>query len=111
MHAEKLIQALQDDAELRAATHRGVADALRQALRTLERSAGKAEGRLDLVIAALERALSEAVEASDQLARIAGDADLDPRHLEEVEERLFTLWALARKHAVATTTSPGSARR
>ena len=102
MHAEKLVQALQDAAaELEPATHRGVADALRQALRPLERNAGKAEGRLDPVIAALERALSEVVEASDRLARIAGDADLDPRHLEEVEERLFALRALARKHAVA----------
>ncbi|MFO1127997.1 MAG: DNA repair protein RecN [Rhodospirillales bacterium] len=102
MHAEKLIQALQDAmAELQPAGGRGAGEALRQALRTLERQAAKAEGRLDPVIAALERALSELTDAADRLARIAGDADLDPGQLEAVEERLFALRALARKHAVA----------
>jgi DNA repair protein RecN (Recombination protein N) len=102
MHAKKLIQALQDAmAELEPATGRSVGDALRQALRTLERAAAKAGGRLDPILAALERALSDVLEATDGLARIAGGADLDPRQLEEVEERLFALRALARKHAVA----------
>ncbi len=102
MHAEKLMQALQEaTAELEPATGRSVGDALRQALRILERNAAKADGRLDPIIGALERALSELSDASAGLARLAGDADLDPRQLEEVEERLFALRALARKHGVA----------
>ena len=102
MHAEKLMQALQEaTAELEPATGRNVGDALRQALRILERNAAKADGRLDPIIGALERALSELSDASAGLARLAGDADLDPRQLEEVEERLFALRALARKHGVA----------
>jgi DNA repair protein RecN (Recombination protein N) len=52
------------------------------------------------VLGHLERGLAEVVEAGDRLARVMGDADLDPRHLEEVEERLFALRALSRKHAV-----------
>ena len=84
---------------------------MRQALRTLERNAGKAEGRLDPVIGALERALSEVVEASDQLARIAGDADLDPRHLEEVESGCSRCGRSPASMRSPSTTSPGSARR
>jgi DNA repair protein RecN (Recombination protein N) len=45
--------------------------------------------------------LSEAIEAQALLERAVADADLDPRQLERVEERLFALRALARKHAVA----------
>ena len=102
MNAEKLIQALQDAmAELEPSAGRGVGEALRQGLRSLERIAPKADGRLDPVIGLLERALSDVVEASDRLARLARDADLDPSHLEDVEERLFALRALSRKHAVA----------
>ena len=50
---------------------------------------------------ALDRALSEAIEAQALLDRALADADLDPRQLEHVEERLFALRALARKHGVA----------
>lgn len=100
MNAEKLIQTM-DEAQRELAggsAGRGVADSLRQALRALERIAPKAEGRLDAVLGALERAQSDVSDAVDGLARLAADADLDPRHLEEAEERLFALRALARKH-------------
>lgn len=100
MHAEKLIQAMDEAGQELAggSAGRGVAESLRLANRSLERIATKAEGRLDPVLAALERAQSEVSDAIDGLARLAADADLDPRHLEEVEERLFALRALARKH-------------
>jgi DNA repair protein RecN (Recombination protein N) len=101
MNTEKLLQAMQDAlAEVEPTGGRGVADHLRQALRSLERIAGKAEGRLDPVIGHLERALAEVADAADRLARVMGDADLDPHHLEAVEERLFALRALSRKHGV-----------
>ncbi len=108
MNAEKLLQAMGEaDSELSGGSgSRGVADALRQALRILERIAPKAEGRLDSVLGALERAQSEVAEAIDGLARTASAADLDPRHLEEVEERLFALRALARKHETTVDELP-----
>ncbi|HYN39550.1 MAG TPA: DNA repair protein RecN, partial [Rhodospirillales bacterium] len=76
-------------------------EALRSALRSLQRVAAKAEGRLDAAIAALDRALSDAVEGHALLEKTLADADLDPRQLETIEERLFALRAQARKHGVA----------
>lgn len=108
MNAEKLIQAM-DEAQQELAggsSGRGVTDSLRQALRAVERIAAKAEGRLDPVLTALERAQTEVSEAVDGLARAAADADLDPRHLEDVEERLFALRALARKHDTTVDALP-----
>lgn len=100
MHAEKLIEAMnQAAADLNAGA--GVEGALRAAARALERVAEKAEGRLDKVLEALDRAAVEAAEAAVLLDRASADMDLDPRSLEKVEERLFALRALARKHDVA----------
>ncbi len=100
MNAEKLVQGLDEAArELHGgAAGRGVDGALRNALRALERLADKAGGRLDATIAALERAASEAEEARALLERAVADLDLDPGRLQEVEERLFGLRAIARKH-------------
>ena len=80
---------------------RGAVASLRTAHRLIERNADKAEGRLDAPLAALDRALSEATEAQAQL-EIARDAlEFDPARLEKIEERLFALRAMARKHNVA----------
>jgi len=80
---------------------RGAVASLRMAHRLIERNAEKANGRLDAPLAALERALSEATEAQAQL-EIARDAlEFDPARLEKIEERLFALRAMARKHNVA----------
>lgn len=107
MNAEKLGQALQDAGhELDPGGGRGVGDSLRTALRGLQRVAGKAEGRFDAILAALERAADAVEEASALLDRASRDADLDPLQLEQVEERLFRLRALARKHSVAVDDLP-----
>jgi len=80
---------------------RGAVASLRTAHRLIERNADKADGRLDKPLAALDRALSEATEAQAQL-EIARDAlEFDPTRLEKIEERLFALRAMARKHNVA----------
>ncbi len=99
MHAEKLIEAMnQATTDLSAGA--GVEGALRSAARALERVADKAEGRLDAALAALDRAAVEAAEATVLLDKASADMDLDPRNLEKVEERLFALRALSRKHGV-----------
>jgi DNA repair protein RecN (Recombination protein N) len=98
-HGEKLVEAM--NAAMAALRQRGEVEAtLRTAERTLERVADRAEGKLDPVIAALDRAAVEAAEAVGLLERVSADIDLDPRHLEKVEERLFALRAAARKHGV-----------
>ena len=108
MHGEKLLDAM-NQAMVELNDGRGVETALRGALRHLERVAKKAEGRLDAVIAAFDRAAAEAAEGLARLDRASSDVDLDPRHLEQVEERLFALRSLARKHNVETDALPALA--
>jgi len=105
MHAEKLIEAM-NQAAAELATGNGVEGGLRGAARVLERVADKAEGRLDAVLGALDRAAVEAAEAAVLLDKASADMDLDPRSLEKVEERLFALRALARKHGVEVDRLP-----
>ena len=80
---------------------RGVLPTLRAAHRAIERQADKAAGRLDASLAALDRALGEATEAAAQLELAREQLDFDPGRLEKIEERLFALRALARKHGIA----------
>lgn len=97
MHGEKLLEAM--NAAMAQLSQRGeVEGALRSAQRSLERVADRANGKLDGVIAALDRAALEAAEAVALLERASSEVDLDPRRLEKVEERLFALRSAARKH-------------
>ncbi|WP_422003086.1 DNA repair protein RecN [Reyranella sp.] len=90
---------------------RGAVAALRAAHRLVERQADKAMGRLDPAIAALDRALSEATEAQAQLEAARDALEFDPSRLEKIEERLFALRAMARKHHVAVADLPALAER
>lgn len=71
-----------------------------QSMRALERAADKAEGRFDAALEALGRAAVEIEEALESLNRVADDISPDGGRLEEVEERLFALRDMARKHRV-----------
>ena len=84
----------------------GAQQALARALRRLDRARDRAQGLLDNALAAAERAASETAEALAALTSAAELLELDPRALEEVEERLFALRALARKHGVAVADLP-----
>jgi len=84
----------------------GAQEALARALRRLDRARDRAQGLLDGALAAAERAASETGEALAALAGAAAALELDPRELEAVEERLFALRALARKHGVAIADLP-----
>lgn len=99
MSAEKLVQAMDEAAKTLSGHGQSVDTTLRAASRALERVAAKADGKLDATIAALDRAASETEEAMALLDRAVVDLDLDRGSLETVEERLFLLRALARKHA------------
>lgn len=99
MSAEKLVQAMDEAAKTLGGSGQSVDAMIRSASRALERVAGKADGKLDATIAALDRAASETEEATALLERVVADLDLDPGGLEVVEERLFLLRGLARKHA------------
>src|SRR5213082_2064511 len=104
-NAERLGEAITDAlAELDGES--GAQRALARALRRLERARDRAQGLLDNAIATAERAANETAEAL-ALLNVAGHAlDLDPHALEQVEERLFALRALARKHNIAVADLP-----
>lgn len=97
---QEQISAAMTEAQEALNADEGVEVMLSRALDALERAQSKAGGKLDDTIAALGRAISETVDASGFLERAASDLELDPAALEDAEERLFALRALARKHGV-----------
>lgn len=73
---------------------------LTDALRRLESVADRAGGALDAPLAALSRVLIELSEAQAGVEDCLSALDHDPVELERIEERLFAIRALARKHGV-----------
>ncbi len=71
------------------------------AMRWLDGVVDKAEGRLDEPLAALGRAMSELSDAQIGVEDCLNALDFNPLELEQAEERLFAIRALARKHGVA----------
>ncbi|WP_297780879.1 DNA repair protein RecN [uncultured Roseovarius sp.] len=78
----------------------GAEGAAGDALRWLESMADKAEGQLDEPVAAIGRALVELDEAGRGVQRCLEALNFNPLELEETEERLFAIRALARKHGI-----------
>lgn len=79
----------------------GAEGLMSDAMRWLDGAAARAEGLLDPPVEALGRALTELGEAAQGVERALERLDHDPRELERVEERLFAIRALGRKHGVA----------
>tara|TARA_R110000824_G_scaffold390760_15_gene587927 strand:+ start:23454 stop:25130 length:1677 start_codon:yes stop_codon:yes gene_type:complete len=99
MHAEKIAGDLVEAQD--ALTGNGGLEArLSQAMRRLARSAEQVGGRLNASIAALDRTLTEAAEAREEIDRAMRALEFDPHSLEKAETRLFALRAAARKHNV-----------
>lgn len=86
---------------LQALSEQGADGQMREARRWLDGAADRADGHLDAPLAALDRALIELAEAQEGVEAALAALDFDPRTLEETEERLFAIRALARKHSVA----------
>jgi DNA repair protein RecN (Recombination protein N) len=89
----------------------GAQAALARATRRLERARERARGFLDAPLAATERAGAETAEALAVLEAAARELELDPRELEKVEERLFALRALGRKHQLPVAGLPALRQR
>lgn len=88
----------------------GGSAALSQAARRLDRIAGE-QAQLAEALAALDRALVEAGEAETLLAAATAALEADPARLEAVEQRLFELRAMARKHKVEADALPALAEQ
>ncbi len=79
------------------------------AFRWLDGAADRAEGALDEPMAALNRAMIELDLAMEGVVRAIEVMSFDERELEDAEERLFAIRALARKHDVMPDTLAGFA--
>lgn len=80
-------------------SNNGIAQ-LRSAARKLDRMAPEHD-MLAEALTALDRAVIEASEAEEKLNAASFALTFDPQRLDEIEERLFELRALARKHSIA----------
>ncbi len=96
-YAEKLAEAL-TAAQAELAEESSVSDRLRVAQRILERVSRNAAGALDRVVDTLQRAAIEVDEAVEALDQATMALDLKGGTLETLEDRLFALRAVARKH-------------
>ena len=99
MNRERIAEAL-NDAAAEVAGGRPVDESLRLAARHLERVADKTGGALEPAIAAFDRAIAETAEAVAELERVGRDLDSEPGRLQTVDDRLFAIRDLARKHRV-----------
>jgi DNA repair protein RecN (Recombination protein N) len=83
---------------------RGAERTMASALRRLQRMADKLGSEGDTAIAALDRATIELTEGLAALGRLIASFDADPQRLEKLEERLYLLRDLARKHRITPDT-------
>jgi DNA repair protein RecN (Recombination protein N) len=105
MNRERLIETL-NAAEAEIGGARPIEAALRTARRHLDRIAAKTGGRLDAAIAALEQASIAIAEAQRELGSLAAAVESDSNRLQVVDDRLFALRDLARKHRVEAAALP-----
>ncbi len=104
-HATRLAETLHEASD--ALTGEPGADSLIQrAARLLGRDDTISGGRLARVIDALDKSAAELAEAIQELNSVAHALDADPGELEAVEERLFALFAAARRHGVSCDELP-----
>jgi DNA repair protein RecN (Recombination protein N) len=100
MQLEKAVDEVRDADEILCGSQ-SPASALSSLLRRLQR---KNSGEGDLfspLIESLDHSLQAFEQTEDALENIKREMDFDPNELNEVEERLFALRAMARKHNVA----------
>ena len=97
-HFEKIMEAVQN-AELSLNSERGAAASLMQAGKAIARITDKAPHLQD-ILTIIDRAAQDTAEASEQLQRFIQNADSNPHTLQKIEERLFALRSIARKHNV-----------
>lgn len=96
MNAEKILENL--DAAYKAMSQGGVQSSLRQAQAAIARVNSLLNGKFDNIYDLLDTALVNADEASEEIEAASNEVSLNQNELDAVEERLFSLKALARKH-------------
>jgi DNA repair protein RecN (Recombination protein N) len=99
-HREKLLDAL-STAQRELAGDRGAELSLSQARRALARVSDRAGELFDPIISALDRAQIEIAEGLSALEAAASEFEAEGQDLGTVDDRLFELRRIARRHAVA----------
>ncbi|ECI7685888.1 DNA repair protein RecN, partial [Salmonella enterica subsp. enterica] len=97
MKAEKIASDMRDADDLLSGST-APSPQLAGLLRRLQRKAAEAPGMLDEIIQSLDQALVALDAAQSSVTTALRSLDFDPAHLEQAEERLFALRAVARKH-------------
>ena len=106
--AEKVVGDLRDTLAAFNGDH-SIVWSLAQAARRLERRSPQAPELLEPPLRALSGALDALGLAQDALESALEQGKFDPRELETIEERLFALRAVARKHRVGVAELPALA--
>ena len=105
MNAEKSIESLKEI--FKEFDHgNGVESTLRSVIQKIKKLSDAGGDQFDNALASLDRALLETNEGIVELEKISAVIDLDPQELEKIEERLFKLRGIARKHNVKVETLP-----
>ena len=104
MNAEKIAEGL--NGARTALSDDNIDHALRLAQRSLESVSRYGEGRYESVIEILDRIMADLNEATSTVETFCDELEFDPRAQEAVEERLFALRSLARKHQVTADELP-----
>ncbi len=110
MNAEKIVAALSEAAQALDGDN-GVGGALRLARRALEKAARMDEERFLPLLEGLERAFVEIDESLSSIEAAGQEIEADSHRLDQIEERLFALRALGRKHQCTVDDLPGLQRR
>lgn len=104
MNAEKILENL--DAAYKAINQGGVQSSLRQAQTAISRVNALLNGKFDNIYTLLDTALVNADEAGEEIENASNEVSLNQNELDAVEERLFALKALARKHNTSVDELP-----
>ena len=110
MQAEKVLGDLRD-AQESVSGDGSPLSTLSAAMRRLERRASQAPALIEPSLKALDAALTALDLAQQALDQAIRDAQFDPRALERVEERLFSLRGAARKYSAPVDNLPGLAEK
>lgn len=100
-HADKLAGTTRRAADRLDDGEDSILDALRRISSDLSHAAELDES-LGAIGRTIDAAIAELTEAARDLSRYAGDVEADPARLAEIEERLFKLQRLLRKHGPTT---------
>ena len=105
MHASKIIENL-NYAYSALTQGKDVSSSLRAAQNGIDKANSYVDGKYDEIYAALDRALIEVIEATDQIENASSDIALNANEQESIDSRLFALKDVARKHHVQVEELP-----